>query len=420
MFKKILSFFKHKKDHPSLTFFKFIGPGLLVTVGFIDPGNWASNLAAGGQFGYSLLWVMLISTIMLIVLQHNVAQLGIVTGKCLSESITAYFPKVQSKFILSTAMLASIATSLAEILGAAIALQILFHIPLKLGAIMSTVFLLVMIFSNSYPRIERWIIGFVSLVGFSFLVEIFLAPIDWKATAVCSVTPSFPAGSIMVIMSLIGAVVMPHNLFLHSEVIQSRQWNLENEVVLEKHFKYEFIDTLFSMGIGWAINSAMIVLAAGTFFVHHIPVTDLGQAKDVLTPLLGKSAGLLFGLALLFSGIASTITSGMAGGVIFSGMFGEPFDIEDFHSRAGAILSLIPALIIILFIKNSFQALIISQIVLSIQLPITIYSQIRLTSAEAVMGKHKNSGFSKVFLVMIGLIVSALNLYLLFTLFKGS
>ena len=248
-----------RKDHPrylgGLDFFKYIGPGLLVTVGFIDPGNWASNFAAGADFGYSLLWVITLSTIMLIVLQHNVAHLGIVTGLCLSEAATKYTPKWVSRPVLGTAVLASISTSLAEILGGAIALEMLFHIPIIWGALLTTVFVVIMLFSNSYKRIERAIIAFVSVIGLSFLYELFLVEIDWPLAARSWVVPSLPQGSLLVIMSVLGAVVMPHNLFLHSEVVQSREYNKQDDASIRKLLKYEFYDTLFSMGVGWAINS---------------------------------------------------------------------------------------------------------------------------------------------------------------------
>lgn len=395
-----------------LEIFKFIGPGLLVTVGFIDPGNWASNLAAGADYGYALLWMVTLSTIMLIVLQHNVAHLGIATGLCLSEATTIYMKPAYSKFLLTSAMLASISTSLAEILGGAIALEMLFGIPIKIGALLVTIFVIIMLFSNSYRVVEKWIIAFVSVIGLSFLYELWLSDIDWSSAIVGWVTPSFPQGSMIVIMSVLGAVVMPHNLFLHSEVIQSRQWNLQDDKIIKKQLKYEFFDTLFSMLIGWAINSAMILLAAATFFKSGTPVTEMQQANSLLEPLLGKNAAVVFAVALLFSGLASTITSGMAAGSIFAGMYKEPYDIKDNHSRMGVAISLIIALAIIFFISNPFKGLIYSQMILSIQLPFTIFLQVYLTSSEKVMGKYKNSTYSKIVLLTLGLIVTGLNIAL--------
>ncbi len=406
-----------KPKYGALELLKYIGPGLLVTVGFIDPGNWASNFAAGSEFGYALLWVVTLSTVMLIILQHNVAHLGIVTGLCLSEAANKYLPRMASRTILWSAMGASVSTSLAEILGGAIALNMLFDIPIKVGAVLVAVFVFAMMFSNSYKKIERYIIAFVSLIGLSFIYELFLVDIEWGEAAQAWVVPSIPEGSMLIIMSVLGAVVMPHNLFLHSEVIQSRQWNLQDEAVIEKQLKYEFFDTFFSMFIGWAINSAMILLAASTFFRENIVVNDLQQAHSLLEPLLGSNAVVIFALALLLAGVSSSMTSGIAAGSIFAGMYDEPYNIKDIHSRTGVIISLGIALLIIFMIGDPFKGLIISQAILSVQLPITVFLQVRLTSSKEVMGKYANTLFTKILLYGIAIVVTLLNILLLVSFF---
>ncbi len=407
----------HRPRFGGLDIIKYIGPGLLVTVGFIDPGNWASNLAAGAGYGYALLWVITLSTIMLILLQHNVAHLGIATGLCLSEAATIYVKPLYSRTLLSSAMLASISTSLAEILGGAIALDMLFKVPIMAGAVLVTAFVMIMLYTNSYRLIEKWIIAFVSIIGLSFLYELSLVNIEWANAATGWVTPTFPGGSMVIIMSLLGAVVMPHNLYLHSEIIQSRQWNLQDDKIIKKQLKYEFFDTLLSMIVGWAINSAMILLAAATFFKTGNKVTELEQAHQLLDPLLANHAAMVFAVALLFSGTASTITSGLAAGSIFSGIFKEPYDIKDNHSRLGVAISLIIGLCIIFLISNPFQGLIISQMILSIQLPFTIFLQVYLTSSARVMGKYKNSRISEITLYALGGIVTLLNIVLFISLF---
>lgn len=401
-----------------LEILKYLGPGLLVTVGFIDPGNWAANLGAGAQFGYALLWMVTLSTIMLILLQHNVAHLGIATGLCLSEATTKYMKPRYSLAILSTAIIASISTSLAEILGGAIALNMLIGIPIRAGAVLMVIFVLIMLFTNGYKMIEKWVIAFVSIIGLSFLYELSLVHIDWDTAIRSWVTPCFPKGSMIIIMSVLGAVVMPHNLFLHSEIIQSRQWNLQDEKTIKKRLNYEFLDTIISMIIGWAINSAMILLAAASFYNAGMEVNELQQAKSLLGPLLGEHAGVVFAIALLFSGIASTITSGMAAGSIFSGIFSEPYDSNDNHSRLGIAISFVVALLLIFVISNPFNGLIYSQMVLSIQLPITIFVQVWLTSSEKVMGKYKNSRFYSLSLYFVGAIVTALNIALFISFFN--
>lgn len=405
----------HKRYLGGLDFFRYIGPGLLVTVGFIDPGNWASNFAAGSGFGYGLLWVVTLSTVMLIILQHNVAHLGIVTGLCLSEAATKYAPRWVSRPVLATAVLASVSTSLAEILGGAIALQMLFGVPVVWGAALTTAFVVLMLFTNSYKRIERAIIAFVSVIGLSFIYELFLVDIDWPAAARGWVTPSLPDGSLIVVMSVLGAVVMPHNLFLHSEVVQSHEYNKRDDASVRRLLKYELFDTLFSMIVGWAINSAMILLAAATFFKGGVEVEELSQAKSLLEPLLGNGAAVVFALALLMAGLSSTVTSGMAAGSIFAGIFGESYNSRDVHSRLGVLLSLGLALLLICFIGDPFKGLIVSQMALSVQLPFTVFLQVGLTSSRRVMGRYANSRWSAFVLYAIAATVTALNVALLFS-----
>lgn len=214
-------------------------------------------------------------------------------------------------------------------------------------------------------------------------------------------------------MSVLGAVVMPHNLFLHSEVIQSREIHLKGEARIKKALKYEFFDTLFSMVIGWAINSAMILLAATTFYNNGTVVEELSQAQALLHPLLGSNAATIFAIALLLAGIASTITSGMAAGSIFSGLFGEAYDSTSKYSMYGILISLVAALVMIYFIGNPFQGLLISQMILSVQLPFTVFLQVSLTSSKRVMGKYANKPWNTVFLYSLAVIVTILNVWLL-------
>jgi manganese transport protein len=309
-------------------------------------------------------------------------------------------------------MLASISTSLAEIMGGAIALNMLFRLPIFMGTLLVSAFVVIMIFTNSYRVIEKVIVGFVSIIGLSFLYELLLVKVDWRAAAAGWVTPAFPKGSMLVIMSVLGAVVMPHNLFLHSEIIQSRQWNMEDERVIKKQLDYEFLDTLFSMVVGWAINSSMILLAASTFFSARLKVDALPQAQTLLEPFLGAHAAIVFAAALLFSGASSAITSAMAGGSIFAGIFREPYDIKDSHSRMGSLASVIGACIVIFFIRDPYKALIVSQMLLSIQLPFTIFLQIGLTSSKKVMGKYANGKLTTAALWLVGIAVTTLNVML--------
>ena len=351
---------------------------------------------------------------MLILLQHNVAHLGIVRGQCLAECAYEFLPRWLSRIVLSTAGIAAVATALAEFIGAAIALKMLFNVPLVIGSVLTAVVCTVMLVTNSYRKLERIIAGFVSLIALAYLVEVNMVDVDWVAAGIGWVNPSIPNESMLVILSILGAVIMPHNLFLHSEIIQSRQLTIQDEAVMQTQLRYEFLDTLVSMGIGWMINSAMILLAAAVFFSHGIGVTELEQAEELLRPLIGPAAGTIFALALLFAGLASSATAGMAGASIFAGMVGESYDMKDFHSRFGLALTYVPALLMILFITDSFQALLISQMFLSLQLPITIFLQLYMTSSRRVMGNYVNRRFTGVLLWSIGIVVTIMNIYLLY------
>lgn len=403
----------------SLELFKFIGPGFFVTVGFIDPGNWVTNVAAGSQFGYKLLWVVTLATIILIVVQHNAAHLGIVTGLCLSEAASKFFNPWLRFIMLSSAMIACISTALAELLGAAIGLHMLTGIPLVIGALMAAIFSSWMLLSKSYRRLEIWIMGFVSLIGLAFIFELSLADVSWVKSLSGLIVPSFPHSSLPVIMAVLGAVVMPHNIFLHSEVIQSRQWNMQGDDIIRKQLKYEFVDTLFGMGIGWAINSAMIIMAAAVFFQKGVVVSDLSQVTVTLEPLFGRASSIIFALGLLFAGLASSVTAAMAGGSVFAGIFHEPLDMSDSHSRAGLAITLFGALALILALSDPFIGILWSQVALSLQLPFTIIPLILLTSSKKVMGEYANSRLGFLTLWVVGLVVIVLNIALLADMWRG-
>ena len=403
---------RHKPAFGASEILKYIGPGFLVTVGFIDPGNWATNVAAGSLYGYGLLWIVTLSTLMLILLQHNAAHLGIVTGLCLSEASTKFMPAGISRTFLLSAVLAAISTALAEILGAAIGLQMLFGLPLSVGAVLSSLFAVFMLFSNSYRNLERWIIAIVSLIGISFLFELLLVKTAWGEACRYWITPSFPPGAMPVIMSVLGAVVMPHNIFLHSEIIQSRQLNLQGEQAIERQLKFELLDTLSAMGVGWAVNSAMILVAASVFHANGLTVTELPQAQATLKPLLGNAAAIVFAIALTLSGLSSSVTAAVAGGSIYAGIFMEPYDPADSHSRLGIFITVIGALMAIFFIRDPFKGIIWSQIILSIQLPFTILSLLFLTSSQKVMAKFANSTRDKILLWCTAVIVIILNIIL--------
>ncbi len=399
--------------HGGLEILRHIGPGLLVTVGFIDPGNWATNMAAGSSYGYSLLWVVTLSTVMLIILQHNAAHLGIATGMCLAEATNSHLPRAVSWLVLGSAYLATVATAMAEVLGGGIALRMLFGLPLRAGCAVVAVASAAMLFTSSYKRIERWIIAFVSIVGLSFLAELALVDVDWGQAAAGWVAPSAPAGSATIIASVLGAVVMPHNLFLHSEIVQASHFEQQGEDVVEERLRNELFDTIFSMGVGWAINSAMVLLAATTFFEQGTVIDDLAAAAATLSPILGPASSTIFAVALLFAGLSSSVCAAMAAGTVSAGMFGEEYDIHDRHSSVGVAACLAGALAACLVVHDAFDGLVWSQALLSLQLPVTVIVLVWLTSSRRVMGRHANSLPLKCVLFAIAAVVCVLDVALL-------
>ncbi len=401
-----------------INFFKYLGPGILVTVGFIDPGNWATNLSAGSTFSYSLLWVVSLSTIMLILLQHNAAHLGIITGKCLAEGSYLHLKPAISKIVLSSAFMASISTAMAELLGGSIALNMIFDIPIKLALVIILPIIIFTTLFYEYNKIEKIIISCVAIISFLFFYETTYFPIAWKEVFISAVKPSFPENSILIIVGVLGAVVMPHNLFLHSEIIQSRNFAQQDILSKKRLLKYEFLDTLISMLIGWAINSVIIILAAEVFFKNNIQVTELSQASELLKPILGSNAALVFAIALLLCGFASSITAGIAGGTITAGIFHKEYNEKSVYTKIGVITTLILASIIIFTVSNPLKGLIYSQVILSMQLPITIFLQVYLTSSKKVMGDFKNGITMKTTLILCGVFVTVLNVILLWQIFQ--
>lgn len=396
---------------------RYIGPAFLVTVGFIDPGNWATNIAGGSEFNYSLLWVITLSTLMLILLQTMSARLGIVTNRSLADLCRAEFHPAISSILGITIIIASIATALAEFLGAAIGLNLLFGIPIWLAGILSAVIVLFLIGLQRYGHsvIEHIIIGFVSIIGFAYLIELYLVKPEWNLAVYHSFVPTVNGKSILVAMGMLGAVVMPHNIYLHSSVVRHIDFP-ESEQDVKKLFRFELVDTILAMGVGWLINSAMIIVAAAVFFRNGIMVNSIEQASLTLQPLVGDLARLLFGIALLCSGLSSSTTASLAGANVFTGYLNKNKEVQGFWFQLGMAVTIIPALIIIAIGLNAYQVLIISQVVLSIQLPFTMIPLLLLTNRKQIMGVHANNFILKLLAGLAIIIIIGLNAFLLWQL----
>ncbi len=397
---------------------RYLGPGFIVTIGFIDPGNWATNIAGGSEFGYTLLWVVSLSTLMLIFLQHLSAKLGIVTGHSLAANIRAKLPKPVVWLAGVTIVLACMATDLAEYLGAALGFYLLFGLPLWIGAPLTVGIVFVAILGQQYHRLERMIVVFLAVIAACYVVELFLVHPDWAAAAPRWVIPSVDGASILLALGMLGAIVMPHNIYVHSNVIQSRDWDLAPER-RRRLMNYELIDTSLAMGMGWLVNSAMIIVAAAVFFTAGVTVTSIEQASETLEPLVGPLSQFLFGIALLFAGVASSVTSSLAEANVVTGYLGKPEDPRSRAYRIGLVVTSLPAMFVIALGVDSYKALIVSQVLLSIQLPFTIVPLLWLSRSKRVMGGYRMNVPQLLVGIALAAVIIGLNVYLLYQLFFG-
>ena len=407
-----------KKIFSFKTLFSFLGPGFLVTVGFIDPGNWATNIEGGSKFGYQLLWVVTLGTVMLVLIQHMAAKLGIATGKSLAVNIRDFFPRPVTAFLGCSVVLACIATDVAELLGGGIGFTLLFGIPLWTGALITLLLKVFLVISQRYHRIETIIVGFLGIITLCYLVELLIVKPDWSATVSGLLVPEVGKKSIYTALAILGALVMPHNIFLHSNVIHSRQWGISEEEKREL-LRYEKIDTLSAMTLGWVVNSSMIIVAAAVFYNNHIPVNSIEQASATLKPLVGPLAGLLFAIALIFSGVGSSMTSSMAEADVITGFLGKPEDPRTALYRSAVFITAIPAFLIILFTLDTFRILVFSQVILSIQLPFTLVPLLLLCRNHSVMGGFRSRNVEFAAASIISLIVIVLNIYFFYTTLTG-
>ena len=405
-----------KSDYKTLSklLLRFLGPGFLVTVGFIDPGNWATNIAGGSEFGYDLLWVITLSTLMLILIQNMSAKVGIATGMSLAANIRDRFPKAISTLIGFTIILACVATDVAELVGGAIGFKLLFRMPLWSGALLTVILEVFFIVTQRYHKLEKYILSFLGIISICYLIEIFIVNPEWRKLAPAIIVPTINQKNIYIAMGILGAVVMPHNIFLHSNVIHSRKWGKTDDEKL-KLIKYEKLDTTFAMLLGWAVNSSMIIVAASVFYRNGIIVNSIQQASDTLKPLAGNLAGLLFAIALVFAGVSSSITSSMAEVNVITAFLGKPEDPKTTLYKIATFITALPSFFIILMGFDTYKILIFSQVVLSLQLPFTLIPLLILCRSKKVMGRLHSSATEFTFALIVSVIVIVLNIYLLYS-----
>ncbi len=407
-----------RKGFPLKTILSFLGPGFLVTVGFIDPGNWATNIEGGSKFGYDLLWVITLSTVMLILIQHMAAKLGIATGKSLAVNIRERFSGPVTFLLGSTIIIACAATDAAELVGGAIGFKLLLGTPLWLGALITVLCEIFLIISQRYHRLEAIIIGFLGIIGICYIVEIIIVKPDWAVLAPSFIIPKVDSGSIYIAMAILGAVVMPHNIFLHSNVIHSRKWG-GSETEKKSLLNYEKIDTTIAMVMGWVVNSAMIIVAAAVFARHGVMVDSIEQASETLKPIAGPLAGLLFAVALVFAGVGSSVTSSMAEANVITGFLGKPEDPRTLLYKISVFITAIPSFVIILSGLDTFKILIFSQVVLSIQLPFTLVPLLILCRDRRIMAGFRSNTMEYCAAIVVSAIVITLNIYLLYSTITG-
>jgi manganese transport protein len=370
----------------------FGGPAYLVSVGYMDPGNWATDLEGGARFGYHLLWVLVLSNAMALLLQTLSARLGIVTKRDLAQACRDEYPKPVAMVLWILCEIAIVACDLAEVLGAAIGLNLLFHIPMLIGVLVTAAdTLLVLWFTRLGIRvIEAFVLVLIATIGGCFAVEIFLAKPD-SAAVFAGLLPRLNTHSIYLAVAIFGATVMPHNLYLHSALVQTRRIG-NSEAERRRACKFNLLDSTFALNGALFVNAAILIMSAALFFSRHIIVTEIQQAHQLLSPLLGTAmASFLFAVALLCSGQSSTLTGTMAGQIVMEGFLRfrmQPW-LRRFVTRS---LAIIPAALTIYYAgaASTLQLIVFSQIVLTMQLPFAVIPLVHLTSDKKSMGAFAN------------------------------
>ena len=384
------------------TFLRVLGPGYLVAVGYMDPGNWATDLAAGSHFGYKLLWVVGVSSLMAMVLQSLCCRLGIASGLDLAEACAKALPSPLRIPLWLLAELAIVACDLAELVGSAIALQLLFGLPLPWGVALTALDTLLLLLLQRWGirRLEAVVIAMVALIGGCFAVELLLLQPSWPAIGqgfIPQASTLLNGEELFLAAGILGATVMPHNLYLHSSLVKSRQWETKHDGQKQgesegrkKALKFSTLDALLALSLAFFVNAAILVLAGGSFYGRPgPPVTDLSQAYHLLTPILGTSiASVLFGIALLASGQSSTLTATMAGQVVMEGFLN--IRLPDWQRRLlTRCLALIPAMVTVIVLGDLGinKLLVFSQVLLSLQLPFAAIPLVWLCSQPKLMGE---------------------------------
>ena len=393
----------------------FAGPAVVASIAYMDPGNFATNIQAGAQYGYTLLWVVLMANVIAMLFQALSAKLGIVTGVNLAEMCRAHLPTPLVIFMWIVSEIAAMATDLAEFLGGAIGLSLLFQLPLMVGMVITAVvtYLILLIQGRGYRPIELIIGTLVAVIAFCYLLEMFIAPVAWGQAAVHSVLPRIPdAAALTIAVGIIGATVMPHAIYIHSGLTQNRA-PARNDTERQTLIRFSNREVLIALSVAGAVNLAMVLMAAAAFHVGHSGIADISAAYHTLTPLLGIGAAGIFLVSLMASGISSSVVGTMAGQMIMQGFVG--FKIPIWLRR---VITMVPAFVVIAMGVNPTWALVLSQVVLSFALPIPMIALVLFTRRRDIMGSFTNNRLVDALAIGGTAVILALNVILLLQTFN--
>jgi manganese transport protein len=386
--------------------FAFAGPALVASIAYMDPGNFATNIQAGAKYGYELLWVVLAANLIAMLFQALSAKLGIVTGRNLAEMCRAQFPRPVVLAMWVVSEIAAMATDLAEFLGGAIGLALFLHVPMLAGMLVTAIasYALLMLEGRGFRPIELIIGGIVGLIGLCYLIEMLIAPVDWAAAATHTVVPQLAdAGALLLAVGIIGATVMPHAVYLHSGLTQART-PVHDDEERRKVLRFSNQEVMVALAFAGLVNMAMVIMAASAFHAGHSDVAEIETAYYTLTPLLGAGAAAVFLLSLLASGLSSSTVGTMAGQMIMQGFVG--FRIPIWLRR---LVTMAPAFVVAALGVNATDALVLSQVVLSIALPLPMIALLIFTARADVMGEFANGAITRIAGMVGAVIVLGLN-----------
>jgi manganese transport protein len=388
----------------------FAGPAVVASIAYMDPGNFATNIQAGAKYGYGLLWVVLLANVIAMLFQALSAKLGIVTGRNLAEMCREHFPQPIVVMMWIISEIAAMATDLAEFLGGAIGLALLFDMPLLAGMAVTAVvtYGILMIEGRGFRPMELIIGSLVAVIGLCYLVEVFIAPVDWSAAAYHSVVPGIPdAEALLISVGIIGATVMPHAVYLHSGLTQART-PTRNDKERQTLVRLSNREVVIALVIAGLVNIAMVMMSAGAFHVGHSDVAEIETAYHTLAPLLGGAAAAFFLISLIASGVSSSVVGTMAGQMIMQGFVG--FRIPIWLRR---VVTMVPAFVVVAIGVDTTQALVISQVVLSIALPLPMIALLIFTQRVEIMGSFANSKITSIVAMLATALILLLNGFLI-------